>query len=60
MISLTRSMLWGPMAVAITAGLIVATVLTILAVPAIYSAWYRVRHPDASTSDSTEPVQGQT
>ncbi len=43
MIPLTRSVLWGPMAVAIMAGLVVATVLTILSVPAIYAAWYRVR-----------------
>ena len=48
MIPLTRSVLWGPMAVAIMAGLVVATVLTILAVPAIYAAWYRVRRPDAA------------
>ena len=45
MIPLTRSVLWGPMAVAIMAGLVVATVLTILAVPAMYAAWYRVRRP---------------
>ena len=45
MIPLTRSVLWGPMAVAIMAGLIVATVLTLLAVPAIYAAWYRVTRP---------------
>ena len=45
MIPLTRSVLWGPMAVAIMAGLIIATVLTILAVPAIYAAWYRVKRP---------------
>jgi multidrug efflux pump subunit AcrB len=45
MIPLTRSVLWGPMAVAIMAGLVLATVLTILAVPAIYAAWYRVRRP---------------
>ncbi len=45
MIPLTRSVLWGPMAVAIMAGLIVATALTILAVPAIYAAWYRVQRP---------------
>jgi multidrug efflux pump len=47
MIPLTRSVLWGPMAVAIMAGLIIATVLTILAVPAIYAAWYRVKRPVA-------------
>jgi multidrug efflux pump len=48
MIPLTRSVLWGPMAVAIMAGLVVATVLTILGVPAIYAAWYRLkREPKA-------------
>ncbi len=54
MIPLTRSVLWGPMAVAIMAGLIVATVLTILAVPAIYAAWYRVRRPDAGAAPPAE------
>ena len=48
MIPLTRSVLWGPMAVAIMAGLVIATVLTILAVPAIYAAWYRVKRPVAT------------
>jgi multidrug efflux pump len=43
MIPLTRSVLWGPMAFAIMGGLIVATVLTILFVPALYAAWFRVR-----------------
>jgi len=42
MIPLTRSVLWGPMAFAIMGGLIVATVLTILFVPALYAAWFRV------------------
>ena len=48
MIPLTRSVLWGPMAVAIMAGLVVATVLTVLGVPAIYAAWYRLRDPARS------------
>jgi multidrug efflux pump len=43
MIPLTRSVLWGPMAVAIMAGLVVATILTLLGVPAIYAAWYRLK-----------------
>jgi len=43
MIPLTRSAFWGPMAVAIMGGLIVATVLTLLALPAMYAAWFRVR-----------------
>ncbi|MEI8323837.1 MAG: efflux RND transporter permease subunit, partial [Betaproteobacteria bacterium] len=56
MIPLTRSVLWGPMAVAIMAGLVVATVLTVLAVPAIYAAWYRVRRPVAPASESLPPA----
>ena len=45
MIPLTRSVSWGPMAVAIMGGLIVATALTLLALPAMYAAWFRVRRP---------------
>ena len=48
MIPLTRSAFWGPMAVAIMGGLIVATLLTLLALPAMYAAWFRVRRPSAA------------
>ncbi len=47
MIPLSRSVFWGPMAVAIMGGLVVATVLTLLALPAMYAAWFRVRRPPA-------------
>ena len=43
MVPLSRSGFWGPMAVAIMGGLIVATVLTLLALPAMYAAWFRVK-----------------
>jgi multidrug efflux pump len=43
MIPLSRSVFWGPMAVAIMGGLIVATFLTLLALPAMYAAWFRVK-----------------
>jgi multidrug efflux pump subunit AcrB len=46
MIPLTRSVFWGPMAVAIMGGLIVATALTLLSLPAMYAAWFRVRRAD--------------
>ncbi|MEQ1804217.1 MAG: efflux RND transporter permease subunit [Burkholderiaceae bacterium] len=46
MIPLSRSVFWGPMAVAIMGGLIVATALTLLALPALYAAWYRVKPPE--------------
>jgi multidrug efflux pump len=45
MIPLSRSSFWGPMAVAIMGGLLVATVLTLLFLPALYAAWFRVRKP---------------
>ena len=41
MIPLTRSIFWGPMAIAIMGGLLVATVLTLLVVPALYALWFR-------------------
>jgi multidrug efflux pump subunit AcrB len=50
MIPLTRSVFWGPMAVAIMGGLIVATVLTLLALPAMYAAWFRVEKPSKMQS----------
>ena len=43
MIPLQRSIFWGPMAVAIMGGLIVATLLTVFFLPALYAAWYRVK-----------------
>jgi multidrug efflux pump len=49
-VPLTRSELWGPMAMAIMGGLIVATLLTLLFVPALYAAWYRVRRHGAIES----------
>ena len=49
MIPLSRSVFWGPMAVAIMGGLIVATALTLLALPAMYAAWFRVRREAGQT-----------
>ncbi len=43
MIPLSRSTFFGPMAVAIMGGLIVATALTLLFLPALYAAWFRVK-----------------
>ncbi|WP_300630188.1 efflux RND transporter permease subunit [Pseudomonas sp.] len=45
MIPLSRSVFFGPMAVAIMGGLIVATALTLLFLPALYAAWFRVKRP---------------
>jgi multidrug efflux pump subunit AcrB len=42
MIPLSRSVFWGPMAIAIMGGLIVATGLTLLSLPAMYAAWFKI------------------
>ena len=47
MIPLSRSVFFGPMAVAIMGGLIVATALTLLFLPALYAAWFRVKEVEA-------------
>ncbi len=49
------------MAVAIMGGLIVATALTLLALPAIYAAWFRVRrdtpgHASGQAAERLEPA----
>ncbi len=60
MIPLSRSVFWGPMAVAIMGGLIVATVLTLLALPAMYAAAFRVKRepsePKASPAPELAPI----
>ncbi|KJZ34928.1 efflux RND transporter permease subunit [Pseudomonas fluorescens] len=55
MIPLTRSVFWGPMAIAIMGGLTVATLLTIFFVPALYAAWFKVGR---QTGSGTQPVRG--
>jgi multidrug efflux pump subunit AcrB len=56
MIPLTGSLFWGPMAITIMGGLLVATILTLLVVPALYALWFRVREnePAAATVDITD------
>ena len=48
MIPLARSIFWGPMAITIMGGLFVATVLTLLVVPALYALWFRVGRSEAA------------
>jgi multidrug efflux pump len=45
MIPLTRSVFFGPMAVAIMGGLAIATLLTVLFLPALYAAWFKISVP---------------
>lgn len=45
MIPLLKSTFWGPMAAAIMGGLIVATALTLLSLPAMYATWFKAKRP---------------
>ncbi len=47
MIPLTRSIFWGPMAIAIMGGLSIATFLTLINLPAIYVLMFRVKPPES-------------
>ena len=55
MVPLTHSVFWGPMAIAIMGGLASATVLTILFVPALYAAWFRLRR-QSQPADGRAPA----
>ena len=47
LIPIAVTIFWGPMAYAVMGGLLVATVLTLLFLPALYVAWFRIREPSA-------------
>ncbi|MEA5670307.1 efflux RND transporter permease subunit [Pseudomonas sp. MH2] len=47
MIPIAREVFWGPMAYAMIGGIISATLLTLLFLPALYVAWYKIREPQA-------------
>ncbi|MBI6851695.1 efflux RND transporter permease subunit [Pseudomonas cichorii] len=49
MIPIAREVFWGPMAYAMIGGIIIATLLTLLFLPALYVAWYRIKEPKPTT-----------
>jgi multidrug efflux pump len=53
LIPIAGEVFWGPMAYAMMGGLFIATILTLLFLPALYAAWYRVPLPHSSTSIPT-------
>ena len=55
MVPLSTSVFWGPMAITIMGGLFVATILTLLVVPALYALWFRVRRDEAAGADVSRP-----
>jgi multidrug efflux pump len=55
MIPLAGSIFWGPMAITIMGGLLVATALTLLVVPALYALWFRVRSDETANAPAFHP-----
>lgn len=57
LIPISREVFWGPMAYAMMGGIIVGTVLTLLFLPALYIAWFRIK-PEAKDEEAAaaEPV----
>ncbi len=51
LIPIAITIFWGPMAYAVMGGLLVATVLTLIFLPALYVAWFRVREPGRAIED---------
>lgn len=58
LIPIAFTIFWGPMAIAIMGGLIVATLLTLVFLPALYIAWFRISEPDAAGPVSERRVGG--
>jgi multidrug efflux pump subunit AcrB len=50
LIPIVGEVFWGPMAIAMMGGLFIATVLTLIFLPALYAAWYRVPGSEADES----------
>ena len=46
MIPIAPTVFWGPMAYAVMGGLAVATLLTLVFLPALYVAWFRIKPPE--------------
>jgi multidrug efflux pump subunit AcrB len=51
LIPIAREVFWGPMAYAMMGGIVVGTLLTLLFLPALYVAWFRIKAPGNLTSN---------
>jgi len=59
MIPIAREVFWGPMAYAMIGGIIIATLLTLLFLPALYVAWYRIKEPNDEERKRAEDEKGK-
>jgi multidrug efflux pump subunit AcrB len=58
LIPIAREVFWGPMAYAMMGGIIVGTVLTLLFLPALYIAWFRIKQPDEPMEPALASADG--
>ena len=56
-IPIAPTVFWGPMAYAIMGGLALATLLTLVFLPALYVAWFRIKRPDPDACPNMDPGQ---
>jgi multidrug efflux pump len=54
LIPIAREIFWGPMAYAMMGGIIVGTMLTLLFLPALYVAWFRIKAPESAIVDNLD------
>ncbi|MCY1552543.1 Multidrug resistance protein MdtB [compost metagenome] len=59
LIPIAREVFWGPMAYAMMGGIIAGTGITLLFLPALYVAWFRIKEPDAEKSETAVEPQPQ-
>ena len=60
LIPISREVFWGPMAYAMMGGIIVGTVLTLLFLPALYIAWFRIKPEAREEGDVPTPAPEDT
>lgn len=54
LIPIAREVFWGPMAYAMMGGIIAGTAITLLFLPALYVAWFRIKEPDAEETPAPQ------
>jgi multidrug efflux pump subunit AcrB len=56
MVPIAPTVFWGPMAFAVMGGLVVATLLTLVFLPALYVAWFRIKPISAPQTVPVDPA----
>jgi len=57
LIPIAREVFWAPMAYAMMGGILAGTAITLLFLPALYVAWFRLKEPDESANSATEAME---